>query len=76
MLLRQCTPMEPCWTGSGNLSACMLLKVQDLLQVVLFERGFTGQLAFQAHGHQVSQLICLRVRLSPLRVTHACWHAC
>ena len=31
------------------------------LQVVLFERAFTGQLAFQAHGHLVSQLICLKV---------------
>ncbi|CAL5228225.1 g11315 [Coccomyxa viridis] len=29
-------------------------------QVVLFERAFTGQLAFQAHGHLVTQLICLK----------------
>ncbi|CAK0785749.1 hypothetical protein CVIRNUC_008960 [Coccomyxa viridis] len=29
-------------------------------QVVLFERAFTRQLAFQAHALQVSQLVCLR----------------
>ena len=37
-----------------------------LPQVVLFERAFTGQLAFQAHGHKVQQLICLKVRSSCL----------
>ena len=37
-----------------------------ILQVVLFERAFTGQLAFQAHGHLVSQLICLKVQPSSI----------
>ncbi len=56
---------------SGNLSACVLLKMEDLLQVVLYERGFTGQLAFQAHGNQVSQLICLKVTSTVLLHAYA-----
>lgn len=49
--------------GQCTVDACQqeLHLTLLLLQVVLFERAFASQLAFQAHGHHVAQLVCLRV---------------